>query len=113
MYLFLFLHSVIPVTMDSKHSTHKFSLKYGTLSFALLCALFVSHGLLVLGHDPWLSEDVAGTVDDDDFIDFTDMVNYDPVTKKMMNKKEKVQVQVRFTEDLYWRFSKLWVVTYM
>ena len=82
--------------MDSKHTAQKFTLKYGTLSFALLCVLFVSHGLLVLGHDPWLSDDGAETVDDDDFIDFTDMVNYDPVTKKMMNKKEKVQVQVRF-----------------
>ena len=63
--------------------------------------LFISHGILVWGHrdDPFLSDKSVDTMreDDEDFIDFTDMVNYDPVTKTMVNKKEKDEVKVGLT----------------
>ncbi|XP_072018148.1 uncharacterized protein [Amphiura filiformis] len=62
--------------------------------------LFVSHGLLVWGHDPFLSDDEPEIREnDDDFIDFTDMVNYDPVTKTMMNKKEKQPIEMKCACD--------------
>ena len=109
--------------MGSPRSSPKVNRRiYGTLSLALLCIVFVSHGLLVWGHDPWFDEQTEG-VDDDDDVDFMDMVNYDPVSKKMINKgnrENNFQVRSQFYLDsilslginLWFKFIEYSTVSY-